>query len=127
MEGGIDGNILEEVNDMDPELSQQIQDNMFIFDNMIEIDDRGIQLILREISTDTLIVALKGADETLKEKILQNMSKRASEMLRDDLEAKGPVKLSEVDTAQKEILAVARRMADSGEISIGGKGEEYVS
>ena len=127
MEGGIDGGILEEVNDIDPELSQSIQDNMFIFDNMIEIDDRGIQLILREISTDTLIVALKGADESLKEKILQNMSKRASEMLRDDLEAKGPVKLSEVDAAQKEILAVARRMADSGEISIGGKGDEYVS
>jgi len=127
MDGGIDSGIIEEVSDVDPDLSQQLQDNMFVFDNMIEIDDRGIQLVLREISTDTLIVALKGADESLKEKILQNMSKRASEMMRDDLEAKGPVKLSEVDAAQKEILAVTRRMADSGEISIGGKGEEYVS
>ena len=93
----------------------------------IEIDDRGIQMLLREISTDVLVTALKGADNALKEKVFKNMSKRAGEMLRDDLESKGPVRLSEVEEAQKEIIAVARRLTDSGEISLGGKGEEFVS
>ena len=100
---------------------------MFVFDNLIEVDDRGIQALLREVSSDSLIIALKGADEAIKEKILKNMSKRAAEMLREDLEAKGPVKLSEVEAAQKEILAIARRMAESGEIVLGSQGgDEYV-
>ena len=90
-------------------------------------NDPGIQALLREISSDTLIMALKGSDEAIKEKIFNNMSRRAGEMLKDDLEARSPVKLSEVETAQKEILAVARRMAETGEISLGGKGgDEYV-
>jgi flagellar motor switch protein FliG len=79
---------------------------------------------MREVSSENLIIALKGADEAIREKIFKNMSKRAAEMLRDDLEAKGPVRLSEVEAAQKEILSIARRMADAGDIVLGGKGGE---
>ncbi|HEB63430.1 MAG TPA: flagellar motor switch protein FliG, partial [Gammaproteobacteria bacterium] len=89
-------------------------------------DNRGYQTLLREISTDSLILALKGSDEEIKEKFIGNMSKRAAETLREDLEAKGAVKLSEVEAAQKEILGIARRLGESGEISLGGKGEELV-
>ena len=110
--------------EQDEELSQKIQDLMFVFDNLIDIDDRGIQMLLREVQTDSLITAMKGADEALKEKIFKNMSKRAAETLRDDLEAKGPVRVSDVEAAQKEILTVARRLADSGEIMLGGGGGE---
>ena len=99
-------------------------DIMFVFDNLAEVDDRGIQALLREISSEVLIIALKGADEAIKEKIFKNMSKRASELLQDDLEAKGPVRISDVESAQKEILTIARRMADAGEIVLGGKGGE---
>jgi len=106
----------------DAELGQQIQDLMFVFDNLVDVDDRGIQTLLREVSTDNLVLALKGADEDIKEKIFKNMSTRAAEMLRDDLEAKGPVRVSEVEAAQKEILAIARRLADEGQISLGGGG-----
>jgi len=118
--------IMEQIKENDEELGQNIQDLMFVFDNLVDVDDRGIQALLREISSENLIVALKGADEAVKEKILKNMSKRAAEMLRDDLEAKGPVRLSEVEAAQKEILAVARRMAEAGEISLGGGGDEFI-
>ena len=99
---------------------------MFVFDNLREVDDRGIQALLREVSSEVLILALKGADEFLKEKIFANMSKRAAELLRDDLEAKGPVRISEVETAQKEILGIARRMADAGEIQLAGGGEAMI-
>ncbi|MFN2308636.1 MAG: flagellar motor switch protein FliG [Gammaproteobacteria bacterium] len=122
-----EGEIMDLIKDADAELGQKIQDLMFVFDNLAEVDDQGIQALLREVSSENLIIALKGADETVREKIFKNMSKRASEMLRDDLEAKGPVRLSEVETAQKEILAIARRMAESGDIVLGGKGaEQYV-
>lgn len=110
----------------DTELADEIQDLMFVFDNIKTIDDRGIQSLLRELNTDTLVVALKGADDAIKDKIFKNMSKRAAALLKDDLEAKGPVKLSEVETAQKEVLAVAKKLADAGEISMGGKGEEML-
>ena len=90
------------------------------------MDDRGIQAILREVSSELLITALKGADEELQEKVFGNMSKRAAELMRDDLEAKGPVKVSEVEVAQKEILAICRRMADAGDINLGGGGEEML-
>ncbi|HEB60042.1 MAG TPA: flagellar motor switch protein FliG [Gammaproteobacteria bacterium] len=127
MDSSLEAQILDQVRESDPEMSQAIEDLMFVFDNLAEVDDRGIQSLLREVSSDNLILALKGADEAVKEKIFKNMSKRAAEMLRDDLEAKGPVKLSEVEAAQKEVLAVARRMAESGEISLGGKGgDEYI-
>lgn len=116
--------VIENVRGLDPELAQKIMDQMFVFDNLIEVDDRGIQMILREIQSESLIVALKGASEEIREKIFKNMSQRAAEMLREDLEAKGPVKLSEVEAEQKEILKVARRLADEGQISLGAKGEE---
>ena len=100
---------------------------MFVFDNLAELDDRSMQTLLREVSSETLVVALKGAEEALRERVFGNISKRAAEMLRDDLEAKGPVRLSEVEAAQKEILAIARRMSDAGEISLGGKGgDQYL-
>lgn len=127
LDSSIESEIIEKVKEIDDEIGSGIQDLMFVFENLIEVDDRGIQALLREISSETLIMALKGSDEAIKEKIFNNMSRRAGEMLKDDLEARGPVKLSEVETAQKEILSVARRMAETGEISLGGKGgEEYV-
>ncbi len=126
MDTSIETEILDEVKENDADLGQELEDMMFVFENIGEIDDRGIQSLLREVSSETLVLALKGADDTIKEKIFGNMSKRASEMLRDDLESKGPVRLSDVEGAQKEILAIARRMMESGELSIGGKGEEFV-
>lgn len=127
LDSSIESEIIEKVKEIDEDIGAGIQDLMFVFENLIEVDDRGVQALLREVSSETLIVALKGADEAVKEKILKNMSRRAGEMLRDDLEARGPVKLSEVESAQKEILSVARRMSDAGEISLGGKGgDEYV-
>jgi flagellar motor switch protein FliG len=122
MDSSVEGQLIEKIKESDEDLSQKIQDLMFVFDNLIDVDDRGIQAILREVSTETLILALKGAEDELKEKIFKNMSKRAAETLRDDLEAKGPVRVSEVEAAQKEILAVVRRMAESGDIVLGGKG-----
>lgn len=118
--------IMEKIKDADADIGQKIEELMFVFDDLSEVDDRGMQALLREVSSETLILALKGADQTLKDKIFKNMSKRAAEMLRDDLEAKGPVRLSEVEAAQKEILTVARRLSESGEISLGGKGEDFV-
>lgn len=126
METTIESEIIEEVKEADAELAQALEDLMFVFDNLVDVDDRGIQSLLREVSSENLVMALKGAEEPLREKIFKNMSKRASEMLRDDLESRGPVRLSEVEAAQKEILAIARRMMDSGEIVIGGKGESFV-
>ena len=127
MGGQAEQAITEAITEQDAELAQSIQEQMFVFENLLDIDDRGMQAILREVQSDVLIVALKGADEAMKEKIFKNMSSRAAEMMRDDLEAKGPVKLKEVEEAQKEILTVARRLADAGEISLGGgSDEEYV-
>jgi len=122
----IESKLLEELSSTDEELSTKIQDLMFIFDNLIDVDDRGIQALLREVSSDELIIALKGADEMVQEKIFGNMSKRAAELLKDDLEAKGPVRLSEVEASQKAILMVARRLAESGEIQLGSGGDDMV-
>jgi len=124
VESGIESSIMEKIKETDNDLGQEIQDLMFVFDNLIDVDDRGIQTLLREISTDHLLLALKAADDDLKEKIFSNMSSRAAEMLKDDLEAKGPVRLSEVEAAQKEILNIARRLADEGQIALGGSGAE---
>jgi flagellar motor switch protein FliG len=118
--------IIGRIGEIDQELSQRIQDLMFVFDDMAEVDDRSVQTLLREVSTETLGLALKGADPRVKERLLRNMSKRAAEMLVEDMEAKGPAKLSDVEGAQKEILAIARRLADAGTIVLGGKGEEFV-
>ncbi len=124
LDTNIEGQLMDAIREQDEEMSQQIQDLMFVFDNLVDVDDRGIQAILREVQQDALLKAIKGADDELKNKITANMSKRAAEMLVDDLEAMGPVRISEVETAQKEILSVARRLADSGEIMLGGGGGE---
>jgi len=124
MGGAAETSVLANVRDFDPEIAQKIQDEMFTFENVMDLDDRAVQLLLREVQSESLIVALKGANEELREKIFKNMSQRASEMLRDDLESKGPVRVSEVEAEQKEILKIVRRLADEGQIALGGKGEE---
>jgi len=119
--------VLEHIRKADEAMCQKLQDLMFVFGDLVEVDDRGMQEMMREVDSARLVIALKGADQTLVDKFLKNMSQRAAEMLKDDMESKGPVKLSEVETAQKEILAVARRLADAGTIQLGGGGgEEYV-
>ncbi|MBO3275780.1 flagellar motor switch protein FliG [Pseudomonas schmalbachii] len=124
LDSSVEGALMDAIRQVDDDLSGQIEDLMFVFDNLADVDDRGIQALLREVSSDVLVLALKGADDPVREKVFRNMSKRAAELLRDDLEARGPVRVSEVEGAQKEILTIARRMADSGEIALGGKGGE---
>lgn len=119
--------LLGAIRDKDPDLAQDVEDLLFIFENLSTLDDRGFQKLLREVSQDLLIPALKGTTPELRERFFNNMSKRASEMLRDDLEVSGPIKLSEVQEAQKEILTVAMRLSEEGTINLGGKGgDEYV-
>jgi flagellar motor switch protein FliG len=119
--------IMTQIAKIDEPLSQKLQDLMFVFEDLVEVDDRGMQELLREVPGDKLIIALKAADETLKQKFFKNMSERAGQMMKDDLEAKGPVRLSEVEAAQKEILLIAKRMSDEGKLSLGAKGgEQYV-
>ncbi len=118
--------LLDQIREKNEELSERIQEMMFVFDTLLEVDDRGIQALLREIPNDLLVVALKGCDPAISDKILGNMSKRAGTLLREDMDAKGPIKLSDVEAAQKEILDVARRLADAGDINLGQGGEEYV-
>jgi len=118
---------LGKIEQADGEMHQRIKDLLFVFDNLLGIDDRGIQALLREVSSDTLAVALRGAEPEVQDKILRNMSKRAAEILKDDMEVRGPVKLAEVEAAQKEIVVIAQRLAEEGTISLGGKaGGEYV-
>ncbi|GAB7529768.1 flagellar motor switch protein FliG [Pseudomonas sp. 3A(2025)] len=124
LDSSIEGTLMDSIREVDEDLSVAIEDLMFVFNNLADVDDRGIQALLREVSSDVLVLALKGSDEAVKEKIFKNMSKRAAELLRDDLEAKGPVRVSDVEAAQKEILTIARRMAEAGEIVLGGKGGE---
>jgi flagellar motor switch protein FliG len=126
LEPSQEGMIMEQIVKADQALGARIQDLVFVFDNLLELDDRSMQELMRQVPSDRLLLALKGADEPLKEKIFKNMSQRASEMLKDDLEAKGPVRISEVEGAQKEILQIARKLAESGAIALAGKGEAYV-
>ncbi|HSW14369.1 MAG TPA: flagellar motor switch protein FliG [Solimonas sp.] len=126
MESSAEQALVAKIGEVDADLSQRIQDLMFVFDDLAEVDDRGIQTLLRDLSTESLGMALKGADARIKDKFVKNMSKRAGEMLLEDMEAKGPARVADVETAQKEILAAARRLADAGTISLGGKGEEFV-
>lgn len=124
MAGTVESAVMGSIKEFDEELAQKIQDEMFVFEDINKIDDRGIQLLLREVQSESLIVALKGSSAELREKVFKNMSQRAAEMLRDDLEAKGPVRVSEVEAEQKEILKIVRRLSDEGQIVLGGKGEE---
>ncbi|RIK90369.1 MAG: flagellar motor switch protein FliG [Burkholderiales bacterium] len=116
--------VLDAIREHDADLAQRIADQMFTFDDLNRLDDRAIQLLLREIANESLIVALKGADAELRERIFRNMSQRAAETMREDLESKGPVRLSEVETEQKEILKTVRRLADEGQVVLGGGGED---
>jgi len=116
--------VMEAIKEHDVDLAQNIVDEMFTFDSLIDVDDRGLQLLLREVQSDSLVVALKGASEDLRERIFKNMSQRAADMLREDLDAKGPVRLSEVEAEQKDILKVVRRLVEEGQMSAGSKGEE---
>ncbi len=122
--GTIETSAMEALRNYDNDMAQKIMDEMFGFENLMEIDDRGIQLLLREVQSDSLIIALKGAAPDLRDKILKNMSQRAAEMLREDLEAKGPVRVSEVEAQQKAILLIVRRLSDEGQIVLGGKGDD---
>ena len=127
LEPRIESTVMRELKEVDPELGAKIQDLVFVFDNLIEVDDRSMQELLRQVSSDKLLLAIKGADDRLRDKIFSNMSQRAAEMLRDDLEAALPVKLSEVEGAQREILEIARRLSDEGTITLGARGgETYV-
>ncbi|KFB66965.1 flagellar motor switch protein FliG [Candidatus Accumulibacter vicinus] len=116
--------VMDSIREYDPDLAQRILDEMFVFENLLDLDDRGIQLLLREIQSESLILAMKGASEPLRAKIFKNMSQRASEMLREDLDSRGPVRLSEVEAEQKEILKIVRRLADEGQIVLGSAGGE---
>ena len=120
----IDTAVLESIRAHDPDLAQKIMDKMFVFDDVAKLDDRAIQTVLKEIASETLIVALKGAAPELREKFLSNMSSRAAEALREDLESRGPMRLSEVEAQQKEILKTVRRLSDEGQIVIGGGGDD---
>ncbi|MGN6388865.1 MAG: flagellar motor switch protein FliG [Burkholderiaceae bacterium] len=122
--GEKEASVMENLKNYDGEMAQKIMDEMFVFDNILDIDDRGIQVILREVQSESLIVALKGSSQELRDKIFKNMSQRAAEMMREDLESKGPVRLSEVEAQQKEILQIVRRLADEGQIMLGAKGED---
>ncbi|MFI4891604.1 MAG: flagellar motor switch protein FliG [Steroidobacterales bacterium] len=118
---------LGKIEQADAGIHEQVRELLFVFDNLLDIDDRGIQAVLREVTSDSLAVALRGAEPEVMDKIMKNMSKRAAEILRDDMEARGPVKLAEVEAAQKEIVTVAQRLAEEGTINVGGKaGGDYV-
>ncbi|WP_341501697.1 flagellar motor switch protein FliG [Gallaecimonas sp. GXIMD4217] len=124
LDTSIESQLMEGIRETDEEMSQKIQDLMFVFENLVDVDDRAIQTLLREIQQDVLLRALKGADDSLRDKIFKNMSKRAAELMRDDLEAMGPIRISEVEMAQKEILGIARRLSDAGEIALSAGGSE---
>ena len=124
MDTGQDQSLLGAIRKVDEQLGQRIQDLMFVFDDLIELDDRELQAVLREVSGDRLGVALRGADPKVRDKITRNMSQRAAEILLEDMEARGPVRLSDVETAQKEILTIVRRLSDEGTITLGGGNAE---
>ncbi len=122
----IESSVMSGVSDLDQELASLIQDKMLTFENMAEIDNRGMQTLLRSIEQDMLMSALRGADEVTKDKFLSNMSERARDLLVDDMEAKGPIRVSEVEAAQKGIMQIARKLSDDGEIMLAGAGEAFV-
>ena len=122
LDTNIEGPLMDAIRETDEDISQQIQDLMFVFENLIDLDDRGMQSLLREVPGELLQKALKGCDDALKEKFFKNMSKRAAEMLKEDLKVMGPIRISDVEAAQKAILATARRLPDAGEFVLGGGG-----
>ncbi len=126
LDSNVEGELMDAIKEIDEALGEEIEDLMFVFDNLADLDDKDLQVLLREVKPETLTLALKGAEARVQEKIFKNMSKRAAELLRDDLEAQGPVRISEVESSQKEVLGVARRLADDGTINLASGGEELV-
>ncbi|TSE36218.1 flagellar motor switch protein FliG [Tepidimonas charontis] len=120
----LEASVLDAIREQDPDLAQKIMDKMFTFEDLLKLDNKSLQMVLKEVSADVLVVALKGASQELRDKILSNMSSRAAEALKEDLESRGPVRLSEVDAQQKEILKIVRRLVDEGQIVIGGGGDD---
>lgn len=126
LSGPLEASVCAHLREVDPDLAQEIQDRMFAFDDLLQLDDRAIQLLLGEVQSETLIVALKGTSDALREKVFKNLAQRDAEMLRDDLDARGAVRLSEVEAEQKEVLRIVRRLADEGQIVLGGMGDQEV-
>jgi len=122
--GSVETSVLDYIREADNDLAQKIMDNMFTFDDLEKLDDKGFQALLREVQSDSLVLALKGASPELREKVFKNMSTRAAETLREDLEGHGPVRLSEVEAEQKEMLKTVRRLVDEGQIMLAGGGDE---
>jgi flagellar motor switch protein FliG len=120
----LEASVVDSIRENDVELAQKIMDKMFTFEDLLKLDNKSIQMVLKEVASDALVIALKGASTELKEKILTNMSSRAAEALREDLESRGPVRLSEVENQQKDILKVVRRLSDEGQIVLGGGGDD---
>lgn len=124
LDGAMEEEVLDKIKDWDEDLSDKIRDKMFVFENIADMDDRSVQTLLRDVTSEQLKLALKGTTETTKDKIFANMSRRAADLLRDDIEVQGPVKVSEVEKAQRDILGIARGLAEDGKISLGSKGGE---
>lgn len=124
MGSGAEQKVISWIQEQDNDLAEKISDQMFVFSDLMGLDDKAIQLVLREAQTDSLIIALKGADPELREKVFKNMSQRAAESLKEDLESRGPVKVSEVEAEQKEILKAVKRLADEGQIVVGSGGDD---
>ena len=120
----IETGVIESIREHDPDLAQKIMDKMFTFEDLLKLDDKSVQMVLKEVASETLVLALKGASQELREKVLANMSTRAADSLREDLESRGPVRLSEVEAQQKEILKIVRRLTDEGQIVMGGGGDD---
>ena len=126
MRPGSDKTIIRSLGKVDKQLAQRIEDEMFVFEDLMELDDKNLGILLRNVENDMLVVALKGADEKLREKMLGCMSARAADSIRDEMAERGPLRLAEVLEAQKEVLAIARRLADSGGLMLAGRGDDYV-
>ncbi len=124
MGGSVETSVLDYIREADNDLAQKIMDNMFTFDDLEKIDDKGIQLLMKEVQSESLVIALKGATPEMREKVFRNMSTRAAETLREDLESRGPVRVSEVEAEQKEMLKIVRRLADEGQIVLAGGGDD---
>jgi flagellar motor switch protein FliG len=124
LDGAMEEDVMEKIKDWDEELGDKIRDKMFVFENITDMDDRSVQTLLRDVTSEQLKLALKGTTEGTKEKIFTNMSKRAADLLRDDIDVQGPVKVSDVEKAQRDILAIARNLAEDGKIALGAKGAD---
>ena len=120
----LETSVVDSIRENDPDLAQRIMDKMFTFEDLLKLDNKAVQMVLKEVASDALVIALKGASAELREKILANMSSRAAEALREDLESRGPVRLSEVEAQQKDILKIVRRLSDEGQIVLGGGGDD---